>query len=105
MQMFNPTKKTVEFRYGGEPHVFKPGESKALPDHIAKHAIRRARAPLVEHTQTYDKDVAFSDTKYSNMGWKAIQGLASSRGLFKLGMSRSDVEEALEKYDSETRTL
>jgi hypothetical protein len=103
MILFNPNKKPVEFRCGGQIYIFKPGESRELDEYTALHALNRQHAPLVEHTPMYDKEVKFSDTKYSKLPWRKLVQMASARGLFKLGISRPDVEKALEEYDIQQR--
>jgi hypothetical protein len=104
--LFNPDTKPVEFRYGGQIFIFKPKESRNLPDEVALHALERQHAPLVEHTPMYDKQVAFSDTVYSELPWRKLVSMASARGIFKPGSSRAEVEKNMEEYDqSQGRTL
>lgn len=105
MQLFNPTDKIVEFRHGGIVFTFQPKESKDLSEVVALHAIERAHAPLVEHTQVYDKEVKISDIVYSEMPWKKLVQMASARGIFSLGMKRPELEKVLEEYDTKGRTL
>ena len=101
MRLINPTKNNIEFRYGGQVYYFLPGESKELPEHVAKHALDRAKAPLTLHTPMYDKEVTISDIEYPKLPWKQLVHLASERGLFKPGNSREDVERILADYDRE----
>lgn len=103
MILFNPTNFNVEFRYGGTAYIFKPKESRDLPDHVAEHAINRAHAPLVEHTPMYDSQVEISDTKYSEIPWRRLIQMASARGVFKPGTTRAELEKIMEEYDNEQR--
>lgn len=106
MILFNPNKEPVEFMYGGQTYIFKPKESRNLPDNVAEHALERQHAPLVEHTPMYDKQVEVSDTVYSELPWRKLVSMASARKVHKIGMSRPDVEKAMEEYDqSQGRTL
>ena len=106
MILFNPDTKPVEFRYGGQVFIFKPKESRNLPDEVATHALERSHAPLVEHTPMYDKQVEISDTIYSELPWRKLVSMASARGVHKIGMNRIQTEKAMEEYDqSQGRTL
>jgi len=99
MIIFNPTNFNVEFRYGGQTYIFKPKESRNLPDNVADHAINRQHAPLVEHTPAYDKEVEISDTKYSEIPWRKLVAMASARGIFKPGTTRPALEKIMEEHD------
>jgi len=103
--LFNPTNKIVEFRCGGITYIFKPKESKTLPDKVAEHAIERAKAPLVEHTPVYDSQVEFKDVVYKELPWKQLVQMASARGIFIPGDKRADVESKMEDYDGKRGTL
>ena len=106
MQLFNPNKDPVEFRYGGVSYIFKSKESRELPEHVALHAIERCHVPLVVHTPMYDREVEISDTIYSEMPWRKLVQMASARGIFKPGTKRADVEKIMEEYDhSQGRTI
>lgn len=92
--------------HGGQTYIFKPGESRELPEHVALHALERQHAPLVVHTPMYDNQVAFSDTEYSKLPWKKLVQMASARDLYKFGDNREKIEKALEDYDfKQGRTL
>ena len=101
--LFNPTNFNVEFRHGGTTYIFKPKESRDLPEHVAEHAMNRAHAPLVEHTPMYDKEVEISDTKYSDIPWRKLVQMASARGIFKPGTARPELEKIMEEHDIESR--
>jgi len=103
--LFNPGKDPVEFRFGGQSFIFKPKESRNLPDEVAKHALERQHAPLVEHTPMYDKQVEISDTVYSEMPWRKLVQMASARGIFKPGIARAAVEKLMEEYDESQRGI
>ena len=103
MRLLNPNKVPVEFRCGGVLYIFKPGESRELDEYVAKHALERQHAPLVEHTQMHDKEVKVSDIVYSQMPWKKLVQMASARGLFKMGTKRPELEKLLEEYDHTQR--
>lgn len=103
MLLFNPGTTPVEFMFGGQTYVFKPKESRDLPDNVAEHAINRYHAPLVIHTPMYDKQVEISDTVYSEMPWRKLVQMASARGIFKPGTSRPEVEKMMEEYDVSQR--
>ena len=98
MILFNPTNNPIEFRHGGVTYIFKPKESRNLPDLVAEHAINRAKVPLVEHTPMYDKQVAFSDTAYSEIPWRKLVQMASARKIFKPGTPRAQVEKDMEEF-------
>ena len=102
MRLLNPNKTPVEFRCGGVLYIFKPGESRELDEYTAKHALERQHAPLVVHTPMFDKEVAFSDTKYSELPWKKLVQMASARELYKFGDNRVKIEKALEDYDNKS---
>lgn len=99
MQLFNPNDFIVEFYVGGRRYEFKPKESKDLDEYVANHALERQRKPLVVHTPMWDKQVEYSDIKYSELPWRKLVSMASARGVFKPGASREAVEKAMEEYD------
>jgi len=105
MQLFNPTKKTIELRYGGKPYVFQPKESKDLPEHVVIHFTKTTNSPLVVQTPMHDKEVKISDVVYSEMKWKDLIKMASVRGVFFPPMKRVEVEKAMEEYDQERGTI
>jgi enhancing lycopene biosynthesis protein 2 len=103
MQLFNATNKEVEFVCGGVHYIFKPKESRDLPEYVALHALERAHAPLVVYTPAYDRQVKISDTVYSEMPWRKLVQMASARGVFRPGTARPQVEKDMEEYDNRIR--
>lgn len=103
MLLFNPTENNVELRYGGQLFIFRPKESKDLPEHIVKHFIKTTNSPLVIQTPMYDKQVEYSNVDYYNMPWKKLVQMASTRGLFTPGTKRVALEKMMEEYDQQTR--
>ena len=103
MNLFNPTKETIEFKCGGITYIFKPKESKELSEYIALHALERAKVPLVEHTPMYDKEVEITDVSYYKLSWNKIRSMAAARGLYKIGQSRQEIIELMEDYDNRIR--
>jgi hypothetical protein len=105
MILYNPTKSEQKFLYGAYPYVFKPKESRTLPDEVAIWAMDRGNRNLVKYDASYDREMTQTDMVYSEIEWNKLKTLASNRKLFKPGMTRVALEKALEEYDSAGRTL
>ena len=105
MILYNPKDENVEFSYGGIRIYFKSKESKTFPEHVAIHALERARVGLVEYNPSYDKEMTATDMSYPEMPWRKLVSLASARGIFKPGTKRPVLEKDLEDYDTQGRTL
>ena len=105
MQLFNPTKKEIAFRYGGKEYVFQPKESKDLPEHLVNHATKTTNTPLILQTQMHEKEIEISDLDYKEMPWRRLVQMASARGVFKMGTKRPELEKIMEDYDKERGTL
>ena len=102
MIFFNPRETQIEFRCGGIPCFFEPGESREVEDRIKKHIIRNPDIGLIEYTGSQEvKEVA----SYATTSWKVLISLASDRGLFKPGMKKVKVIELMEEYDKTRRII
>lgn len=102
MILYNPSKKSVEFMFGGRVFIMAGGEIRDFPIEVAEHALNRSKVGLVEYSQCYEKEVVRSDIRYEDMPWRNLVSMASGRKIFKPGMPREKVIEAL--YGSEGRT-
>lgn len=105
MILFNPTEVEQKFYYNAYPYVFKPKESKTLPDFVAEFGLKRGNKNLVKYTALYDKQVLVTDINYDTMPWKQVISLASARKLFQVGkhFTREDLVAKLKDYDVNTK--
>ena len=100
--IFNPNNEEVEFMYDHKVHILAPGEKRLFEGHIAKHAVEMVNAGLkVYEPEDDDSLVATSNVAYDKMSWNAIKTLASQRGVFKLGMKKTEVVKALVELDGQ----
>jgi hypothetical protein len=105
MILYNPTDVEQKFYHGHIPYVFKPKESRTLPDDVGKWGLKRGNKNLVEYTAMYDKEMLSTDMDYEKMNWRNLVALASARGMFKPSMKRDTLLQLLKDYDTERRTL
>jgi len=94
-KLHNPTDKDIHFPWGRDKVVVPAGETIMVDDVIAHHGLLEITNELIDPDQ---EEVAEPTEKkdYSEMDWNEIRKLASSQGLYKVGMSRKDIENALE---------
>lgn len=97
--IFNPKDEEVEFMYDHLIYRFQPGEKKLMEWDIAKHGLSYG-CGLTEYTGDIE-DGATSGIAYDKMPWKKVVSIASKRGLFKPGMSKKAVLEALGEADEQ----
>ena len=93
----NPTNKTVEFRYDSKPYIFEPHEKRILEGAVADHALKRHGRIFKEFSE--GDVIEVSDVNYAELPWKKLVSIGSKAGVFKPGMPREDLEEALYEQD------
>jgi len=103
----NKTKKTVEFFYDGKPVIFKSGEKRPVDGAVARHALKTVNTGLTEISldsalgavAVEDKEDVVKldeDVDFYKLPWQKLRNYASSKGVFKTGMSKADIFKALE---------
>jgi hypothetical protein len=98
--LFNPTNRIIEFMYDHQSYKFQPGEKKLLDGLVADHALRDMNTGLKIYVpETDDSAVSSTNVAYDKMPWKQVVSLASARGIFKPGMSKTAVLKALAETD------
>lgn len=105
MILYNPTDKKVEFIYDSKHYILNSKESRNFPDNIAEHAIKRFKAPLVEYSPMYDKEITKVDISYEELSWGRLRSLGVVRKIYKPGMNRENLTLKLREYDSQIGTL
>lgn len=98
--LYNPSEERVEFRCGGESHVFEPGEKQNLDGFVAHHALTEVNTGLKEYIPG-EGDVKVSNVAYDRMPWRKIVSLASERGVFKPKMTKEETIQALVEADEQ----
>ena len=92
----NKTDKEIEFRCGGHIYIFKPGERKPLDGFVAYHALKVVNTGL---TEVGAKKEVKMDVPLKDMSWKQLRQMVDKEGkkIYKMGMNRKELEEAIEK--------
>ncbi len=94
-KLHNPTDKDIHFPYGRDKIVVPAGETVMLDDAIAHHGLIEIKNELVDpDLEEVEKPAEKKD--YSEMSWGEVRTLAAERGVYKVGMNREDIENALE---------
>lgn len=106
--LHNPTDKVREFKCAGETHIFQPGEKRILDGLAADHALKEDGLGLVEFSiDNMKPEVIFSDktttteVNYGDLPWKELVKLGSASGVFKPGMKKDALVEALRGLDEQ----
>ena len=94
--LFNPTGKVVEFKCGGLPYVFSPGEKKSLDGFVVHHALVETNTGLVEYEGQESTPIK---SDLNEMPWKQLVSLASTEKVFQPGMKREEIIKAMEEKD------
>lgn len=98
--LVNPTGNPFEFRCDGKVVAFKPYERRLLDGYVAYHALTEINGPLVEyHGDMGEKNFSDDGIAYEDMGWRKLVSLASERGFYKAGMTRTQVLAKLKETD------
>lgn len=103
----NPTDKEVEIMYDRKSYIFAPGEAKIMNGEVSYHIENFLNSPLVKkntlEVEEQAKDVSVEEKveDYREMGWAALKKLASSRKVFKMGMTKEDIISGLEQQDKD----
>jgi hypothetical protein len=102
----NKSDRTVEFRYGGELHIFKPGEEKFVNGEVAHHALYVTNTKLLDvtstklnqeekHEMTAQEHEVAQNVPFEQMKWIELVKQGSALGVYKPGMSRQQLTEKL----------
>ena len=97
--IYNPKDTEVEWRVGGILYFLKPKEKAIFEEFVAKMALVETNTGLVEYEPKNIDEVVASRMGYEKLPWKELIKLASKEGVFRPGMSRSVLEEALREND------
>lgn len=92
--LFNPQGKHIEFRYDGRVFQFAPGEKQNLEDAVANHALKTVNTGLVEYDPAVHKSYV-GNLDYNAMPWRQLLKHASEIGVFRPGMRKKEVLEAI----------
>jgi len=99
--LINRTGRPVEFMCGGRVYRFEPGEKKILEGFVAYHALEQVNTGLEEYVEGMEDVSTVSDISstsvndYSKLSWKALVKEATMRGVYKVGMKKSDLVKIL----------
>lgn len=96
--LYNPTPDQVEFMCNRQVYIFKPYEKKNLDGFVAHHALKEVNTGLIEYTDGMKTEVVKVD--YEELPWSKIIKIASDKGVFRPGDSKSKVIEALKEADA-----
>lgn len=99
MTLYNPKSERVEWMVGGQQFYLGPKEKNVFDGFVAYHALNEVNTGLVIYEPKKAEEVAVSKVGYENLPWKELIKLGSKEGVFKPGMFKDDLIEALKQND------
>ena len=101
--LYNPKSEKVEFMCENRIFTFQPGEKQMLDGFVAYHALKEVNTGLLEYIpdEKGNMPVTSGNVAYEKMPWRRLVSLGADRGIFRPGIRREELVQALNDLDEQ----